>query len=260
MVRIERDYRLGNIIDEWYAQLFVSDRKTCGLRNMLSGNTETFGNYLGNNRPQTPDTSVISIDLHSMKDWWWCYFYSNFKAVYPHFTKEFRRVIQNYLSNASEFHDGTVESEPKKLVIHLRVGDFLNHPEILNYSKLVDAIDLLPEKPESVEILSSGAHFRANNDIYQKSCEMLQDLCKKVKEKLPNADVTLTTNISNADYDFFKMVKAPYLITGAGSFAIFAAAANTGYRLTPALKNLNFPHLGTIPQECIYENWHTYEC
>ena len=86
---------------------------------------------------------------------------------------------------------------------------------------------------------------------------------------------------SSIDSDFYRMAYAPLLVTGAGSFAITAAAANSGARhvRTPGAANLNFPDkgpthvchylsiistepfaraIGVRREESLADNWRTY--
>jgi len=252
-MRVEKDYRLGNIIDAWYGREFVQ-RKACDFVGMVARNQETFGNFLATETPSDCPSHLREDNkfIENATEWWWCYFYDNHRSIYPHFTNSLRDAITKY---------GKIKppTTPHTLVIHLRVGDFLRLQGTLDVHHLVQAIDLLKSTPDTVEIMNGGARFNCDSKTFTESNELIQKLLEMVSNKLPEANVKIIES-DNADDDFFRMVNAPMLITGAGSYAVIAAAANRGQRLTPALKNMNFTHFGTEPCTHVFEDWHTYAC
>ena len=250
MSRIEVDYRLGNILDAWYGQAHVAVRNACNFTSMTRENTGTFGKFLVDFPPThlVPDPSRLF--LEDAANWWWTYDYDNHVSVYPYFTDSLRAALAAY------FGDG-VPVEANTCVIHYRVGDFLKEKTTLSVECLVAAIDKFENTPTRFEILNGGAKFRATPELEQMSHDVLSTLKVLLQEKYPSASIILIES-DNADADFMRMVNAPMLLTGPGSFAVMAAAANRNERLTPAIKNINFPCSGPIPSARIYEKWSTY--
>lgn len=257
MARQEVDYRLGNIIDAWYGQRHVPRRKACSFDFMTHRNHETFGKFLAAHEPiaLVADVQMESKFCGDARSWWWCYDYANYKAVFPYFNQSIRHAISSF----EPFGSLPAASTADTCVVHFRVGDFINE-SVMHVSDLVEAATaLLPRKPDKFEILNGGRHFRSTAAIKQKSDAVLSALATGLQDAFPDATVEKIQS-DNADADFYRMVTAPMLLTGPGSFAICAAAANKNYRLTPALANLNFPKRGTIEPQCVYEDWHTYPC
>lgn len=252
MPRIENDYRLGNIIDAWYGREHVKKRNACDFHAMVNKSSGTFGNFLAAYKPRYLLHEPPFDFLKNASEWWWCYFMSNFKGIYPTFNDALRDAIDAYGKCVAPSTHSTC-------VIHMRVGDFLDLGCKIDIQDIINATSLLHAVPDRFEVLNGGKHFRASADVMTSSDKLLRDLCSALEARFPLADVVLIDS-DNADDDFFRMVMAPMLITGAGSFAVFAAAANRNQRLTPALNNLNFVHEGSTRPECIYEDWSTYAC
>ena len=75
----------------------------------------------------------------------------------------------------------------------------------------------------------------------------------------PEATLVRGNASNSADADWFRMVHAPNLVTGAGSFAVTAAIASLGDQVrTPAASNLNFPNRPTREVEQLADHWRTY--
>lgn len=251
-MRMEDDYRLGNIIDAWFGRAHVVRRKACGFEDMLGRSHGTFGNFLGTYEPRFLIEAPPAHFLKCAGEWWWCYFIENVTAVYPTFNDALRDAIRAY--------GRCIEpSSPGTCVIHMRVGDYLHHAARIGIDDILHASSLLRATPERFEIVNGGKRFRASSELLATSETLLRDLCTALRGRFPEAVVELVDS-DNADTDFFRMVMAPMLITGAGSFAICAAAANRNQRLTPALRNLNFVHEGGVEPSHLYEEWSTYRC
>lgn len=244
------DYRLGNIIDAWYGQHHVRSRGACSLHSMTINNPSTFGSYLVQNPPSSITQCVSDKFCNDASTFWWCYFYDNMKMVYPSFPESLRYAISQY------FHDKKVDISPDTCVVHFRVGDFLLE-QMMSIHNICNAVDMFKNTPNRFEIMDSGRRFRANDHLSRKSDEILSQLEQALKEKYPGCCVCHIES-SNPDDDFFRMVCAPMLITGPGSFAMMAAAANTNERLTPALNNMNFPREGSCETSHVFEDWYTY--
>jgi len=249
-------YRLGNIIDAWYGQEHVDERRESSLESLTCNSFGTFGNFLTTVKPVEliPEDKLTATFKQTAADWWWCYHYDNYKDAYPYFNTSLRNAIDLYFPTKPVFPE-------KTCVIHYRVGDFLYkciHEGVLDLHSLVDAISLFSSTPQHFEILNGGMYHRADVLVLYTSYELLMSLKKAIHDKYPNATIAVTDS-DNADTDFLKMVEAPMLLTGPGSFAILAAAANKNERLTPAIKNLISPEQGASEYTEIYENWKTYK-
>lgn len=110
-----------------------------------------------------------------------------------------------------------------------------------------------PNRPGGAE--SAGGSKKQNVDW---TAAMASRLEISLAAALPHARI-LRPAAASVDMDFFRMVHAPLLLTGAGSFAASAASAALGREVwTPASQNLNFPHLGQRKPERLAENWQTY--
>lgn len=251
-LRVETDYRLGNIIDAWYGRAHVAHRKACSFEDMLRQCCGTFGNFLGTYEPRFLVQSPSEHFLKCAGEWWWCYSLDNLTSVHPAFGNSLRDAIRAYGRCIEPTSPGTC-------VIHLRVGDFLHHAAGIDVDHILHASSLLRVTPERFEIVNGGKHFRATPELLAASEAVLRDLRVALRTRYPTA-VVESIESDDADADFFRMVMAPMLITGAGSFAVFAAAANRNQRLTPALRNLNFVHEGGVEPSLLYEEWSTYRC
>lgn len=257
--RQQRIYRLGNIIDAWYASKHVKERKACQLAHITRcGNN--FGSFLYKFDPEVLTKNLIyenSTFLRDSHKWWWSYNYDCYKEVYPNFNISIRNAIKAYYGqNIYNSYDGE-----NVCVVHFRTGDFLKHKEILDYNKLVNAVKKFKKCPTEFQVLHGGMNhndFKKSFTPEDESMKLLNDLTQCLKKSYPKSKVNFV-NCAHADVDFIRMVTAPMLLTGHGSFAVIAAAANMNERLTPAFKNLNFAHSGKSDPTHIYENWYTYE-
>ena len=122
---------------------------------------------------------------------------------------------------------------------------------------ILDATDKLPRTPDRFEILNGGK-FHDHLGLIGRSEALLNELVDGLRKKFPDA-VVAKIESHNADFDFYRMVKAPMLITGVGSFAILAAVASENFRLTPALSQVDFyDRKYIIEPENVYDDWYTY--
>lgn len=256
MTRVENDYRLGNIIDGWYGEAHVQRRED-DIRFIAGLSRGTFGNFLTEYKPRflIPKSELSETFKRNAAEWWWCYFYDNFRATHPHFANSLRDAVINAVE-AGVLRDMR-PSTPRTCVVHFRVGDFLNLNSVMSLDDMCGAVALFGDTPDRFEVLGGGRHFRADEMVLEASNATIRRLLNTLKTMYPAAEVVFVDS-NNADDDFMRMVSAPMLLTGPGSFAIMAAAANTNKRLTPALRNMNFVHEGSIPPGHVYENWYTY--
>eukprot|EP00966_Prymnesium_polylepis_P087680 2029035-Prymnesium_polylepis.3 len=112
------------------------------------------------------------------------------------------------------------------------------------------AVASLSPRPQTVEVLSSGLmrkHGIQYTGKYKRSEASAQAHLKNLSDTLvasmPGVTVVFSSNTSSVDRDFFRMVAAPQLVTGVGSFALAAAAARSCGQptRTPATRSQLFP-------------------
>ena len=252
-------YRLGNYIDHWY-------NKPCNpwyyIGALLScTKSEGFVSYLSKNPPiayKPPQRTKTTFKYMFNYDWtsmgphvyWWCYDYYQYKYLYPYFNISIRHAIQNYFGE-SQIIDN------KTCVVHYRIGDALCHGKhIWPWENVYECIKYCFNKYkflDKVIFMDGGSNFT----YFCKSENNPLDL---LKQKVDELGLTIIENKGKtADEDFIQMVKAPVLITGIGSFASIAAAANENIRYTPNLYNILGENISKrTPLKHVYENWFTY--
>ena len=247
---IHPSYRLGNIIEAWYGQHHVPKRDQESVSSMTRNFPGTFGKFLDTYTPsdlvQDPSPKFLDEAEHS---YWWGSM-ENQKSVHPWFGLSLRSAIRKF------FRDDIIR--PDTCVIHLRVGDMLaTNSSEFKVEYILNATDKLPRTPKHFEILNGGK-FHDHLGLIHRSEELLTELMNGIQKKFPTATVTKIES-HNADLDFYRMVKAPMLITGVGSFAILAAVANENFRLTPALSQVDYYNRKYIIEpENIHDGWYTY--
>jgi hypothetical protein len=249
---IHPSYRLGNVIEAWYGQHHVQKRDQESVSSMTRNFPGTFGKFLDtcvpSNLVQNPTPKFLDEAEHSF---WWGLM-ENQKSVHPWFGQSIRSAIREFFQNDVCTHTSNT------CVIHVRVGDMLaaNSSEF-KVQYILDATDKLPRIPDCFEILNGGK-FHDHLGLIGRSETLLTELANGIHKKFPDATVTKIES-HNADLDFYRMIKAPMLITGVGSFAILAAVANENFRLTPALSQMGFYNRKyLIKPENVYDGWHTY--
>ena len=124
----------------------------------------------------------------------------------------------------------------------------------VSVDELVGAMDGLPRSPKRIEVINGGINHLTDDDLINKSNNLMDELMNKLKAKYPRADITTVEN-TTPDSDFYRMVKAPMLVTGLGSFGTMAAAATENFRLSSG-KDVN--NEGYHYKGLIYENWYGY--
>lgn len=238
MKSIDASYRLGNIIDAWYGSRSHLDEMT---RNF----PDTFGKFLVTfpveKKPDIP-----------LGEYWWQYF-TNIKRVIVPLQESLRKAIDSYFSNKYQETDLR-----ETCIIHLRLGDFLHMKETFHYENIIKALDKLPVCPRTIEILNGGKYHFSTSDALNSSNQIIEKLETSIREKFPNTEVIISDS-TDADLDFYKLTKAPMIITGLGSFAIFAAVANRNFRLTPSFEVLHHEFSCKLKAEHVIEGWFTYE-
>jgi len=263
----DKSYSLGNIIDVWYYNAYVSKEEynkspkdapyILAVDLVAKLDNSTFGKYITTILPSDP-LPIIPDQFLSKSALWWFHSYDTIKTVYPYCNKSLRNVIATFDWKITE--KSTQELELDTCVIHMRLGDFLKWGQSVKVIDILNALDRLPRIPKKFEILNGGKFHFSNRKTFIKTTTILNDLEKGIKNKFPESKI-IQIKSTNADADFYRAVHAPMLVTGSGSFAIMSAIANKNFRLTPALKRLDHYAKATdiIATEYIYEDWYTYE-
>jgi hypothetical protein len=237
-------YRLGNITDVWFCNAHVPNSYDT-VENLTNGFENTFGHFLRNFKV----TDKYCGNFHIFKFFWWMFF-SNIKEVLVPFQKSLRNAVSAYFKE--------IIFDKKTCIIHLRLGDvLLNNHGTFPVNCLIKATDKLPEIPECFEIMNGGKLHLSDHKQLEESNKIIDILKGEISVKFPLSDIIIYES-DNADDDFNRMVNAPMLITGGGSFALFAAVANKNFRLTPAIEKLASGYNSFIPTENVTENWFTY--
>lgn len=247
---IHPSYRLGNIIEAWYGQHHVHKRDQESVSSMTRNFPGTFGKFLDTQTPsdlvQNPGPKFLDQAEHSF--WWGSM--ENQKSVHPWFAKSLRSAIRDFFRDNLDI--------PDTCVIHVRVGDMLaSNSSEFKVQYVLDATDKLPRTPSRFEILNGGK-FHDHLGLINRSEAFLDNLVDGLRKKFPASTVTKIES-HNADLDFYRMVKAPMLITGVGSFGILAAVANENFRLTPAMSQVDcYDRKYVVEPENVYDSWYTY--
>ena len=236
------NYSLGNIIGKSY----IGEHWAIVDAN---GHDGKFGHFLAHRQKLT------NPEAKGPESWWDNN--ENYVTFYPEFNENLRNEI-------NEYKDWKITSQPTTpdtCVVHMRVGDFLTDQgnRKMEPDLIVKALSKLPRVPDRIELLNGGVFHTASGDDEErnkKSLEILENLEKSIKDKFPNSEVVKIDN-SIPDSDFYRMVNAPMLVTGLGSFATMAAAANKNFRLTPEF-TINDKDRNARPARRLLEDWYTY--
>lgn len=264
-MRMQMNYRLGNEIDFWFTRHMTRSNyddffvKSNPLGKLGDSKVEGFVHFLRRHVPcNLPKVcTVIKPGPLNSHRYYCTYAYHTLLPVLDDFAQSLRSVCNSYF-NRRQYH------VPGRCVVHFRLGDFLKNQKdsslgqtVLAPRHITNAVSQLHTPPTSFLLLTGGVHHNSNVRLVQSSTEILRDLRDSLAEIAP---VDMST--SSADDDFASMVFADSLIVGLGSFGICACIANTGYRLSPAVRVLNpndDPMLDTIPLKAIGRKWKLYD-
>ncbi len=245
-------YRLGNMVDTWYAQAFMSLDEKMRFQDArmiyFHYAKNTFGEHLGLHKPKCVPDSLPPHFSKTLHNWWWMH-YQNYIDLHPHFTESLRHAIASFkprLPKPSTF---------RTCVVHYRIGDYLKHNAVLAIEDLIAAIQLFKKTPDRFEVLSGGMQHLTNARLRAESVVCLEKLVRLLRVQFPNAEI-VTVDAGSPDDDFFRMVSAPMLLAGNSSFAIMAAVANKNQRLTPSKLDMGSTG-GAVPIH-VFEGWRTY--
>lgn len=273
-------YRLGNEVDIWFTsslfpsrQMYLSYSCVTQTAPMPSSLNGTFVHYLRTHRPEhkvdlafKPERQATFYS-HLSPCWghhvWMLYSYATIKAAMPELRDSLAAAVVEHFGSFRSVH------VPRRVVIHMRVGDFLYASNrlgttVLTPAHVLKAVRELPFKPGSFLLLDGGSSHGASGlderetRVRQKGQIILNALAKGLADIAP-----VNRSSASADEDFAAMVSADGLVTGVGSFGLAAAAANHhGHVRTPAMSYLNpndAPGLGQRKVEKIWGNWLTYD-
>jgi hypothetical protein len=195
--------------------------------------------------------------------------YRSIVEALPHVRHDLRAKMSEYAERyAPALVSPSFESSTRHLVVHYRMGDFLsshyhsalNH--LISVDSLVDAVKQLA--PTVIEIMDGGAHhadglsLKASRALVNSSQCLRGMLRRKLRHAVPLARLVQPPDGGTSDADFFRMAKAPMLLTATGSFALAAAVAASGLEVrTPAVDDLFMPK-GAVEPSTLAANWQSY--
>lgn len=246
-------YRLGNTLNIWFSMAHVHIPFD-NIETMNSDYDNTFASFLTS---YPVKYRYMGEDVSFLNDYWFAKL-DLLKMVYNEFRKSTWHAINDYFRPVNMFTDTNT------CVIHLRLGDFLVTEKQFPYSSLINALDSLPQKPTTIQILGGGkTHFHPGPsgiipDIVKKSEHIYDILKSETQKKFPESHVEIIYE-TDPDNDFYRMVHAPMLVTGIGSFAILAAMLNNNFRLIPALGDLSHVFADYREPEKLDTGFYTYK-
>jgi len=240
------NYRLGNIIDNWYSKEY-NNKKIFDFNFMININN-SFGKFLQYNAPKYLNNSP-STHLLSCANWYWIYDYIAIKDMYPDFNNSLRHAIDDYFTQKIIIETLPVintNTNTNTCVIYLETSSY-----IIDINILLHTITTFSNIPDQFDILTDITIEKGSKEqIY------IYNMKSELKIKYPNAKINII-NSNSVDEDFYRMITAKMLLTGTGSLSIAAAAANIHERRTPEFKNINHSKNTTTSLQ-VYENWYTY--
>ena len=252
------EYRLGNIIDAWYAEALLrgKSRSMESLSSLASAHEKTFAGHLLQHPPRY--TQPVSAELEErLIEYWWIYDYALIHELKMGFTLSIRDAIKEYFGAC---WGAASEGE---CVVHFRVGDVFA-PKwnfgAITIDSFVNAASKFSRTPSRFQVLTGGLHQTTEPRLRQKSVALLESLKRAFEARFPDALVEFSIDTPDADRDFLKMVAAPMLLAATGSYATVAAIANPHERLTPAVRYLLMAEASDeeVAPTRIFENWNTY--
>ena len=107
---------------------------------------------------------------------------------------------------------GTAEA-----VVHYRVGDALDNEPPIHPRSLARALASLSPQPKTIEVLNGGFNFKPSKaETLRYSVSMLKMLADEIFKVLPNAQVSMPTDISlqhtTVDQDWAKLLHAKSMV------------------------------------------------
>ena len=205
--------------------------------------------------------NLPSTHLLSCVNWYWIYDYNAIKEVYPNFNNSLRHAIDDYFTQPEilaklPLINTITNAYTNTCVIYLETSSY-----IIDIDILLHTITTFSSIPDNFEVLTdciSESESESNTDNTNKSDTennvniYINTITNKLIILYPNAKINIISS-NSVDEDFYRMVNAKMLLTGTGSLAIAAAAANINERRTPEFANIK-----CIESLNVYENWYTY--
>jgi hypothetical protein len=276
------DYRLGNILDRWFAVHICRVLKRCdeNLERKFESELEdmttrapkgSIAKFLMRNSPGPRKIPVKF--FHSFNQtkfaqtysWFWIYSYDAVGEVLDTFRISLSHNLQQYGEMIrAPWYFKPYYLDVNTCVIHYRLGDMLSHAHFLDsvdFSRqlhqwaVLEGLNIL-----TFQVLSSGGiSFRASGAEVSQSRTLLDIFLNTTQQLFPEADI-LTFDQGTPDEDWMRMVMSPMLFTSHGSYVISAAALNIGRRGTPAIENSNFPGCGSRASGYLVPGWYLFPC
>lgn len=274
------NYRLANFIELWYTKIhfgktnegeYETIKQTAGQANdtflrFLVDNADT--HHIGKNVLNHTTFKNYELMRKMVYDnkWWLFYFYDNIELFHKHFQLSIRDKMMRWNGEQS------LRLRKNVLVIHYRLGDFLNNgviypKDIFNvYKKMYRTFPNI-RKIKKIELLvGSTQHIIYSNKMMTDSDKMYDDLYTMIKNDLSvnNKKCEVSKVEGTPDEDFWRGCTSEFILTGAGMYAIMMCMLNkNGMCFTPGVKNINFPKNGKIKMNSDFhkfiDNWYIYK-
>lgn len=184
-----------------------------------------------------------------------------FFELLPYLRPSLHALIEKHPYGPRHDHDADVAAREffaqRTCVLHYRTGEGLWQPPKEQWQavarSIIAAIRSFRPPVERIEFLNGGSQHCDTCTV-----SFLGELHDAVRAALPNVAVIRMVG-GSIDDDWLRAARAPYLVTGPGSFAVMAAAASRGQVRTPAC--IRFPYDSTT---CVHKppgvhGWHSYD-
>jgi len=276
------DYRLGNILDRWFAVHIcqVLERCDANLEKKIESELDdmttrapkgSIAKFLMRNSPGPRKIPVKFFQSFNQTkfaqtySWFWIYSYDAVGEVLDTFRISLSHNLQQYGEmTRAPWYFKPVYLDVNTCVIHYRLGDMLSHGHFLDpvdFSRqlhqwaVLEGLNIL-----TFQVLSSGGiSFRGSGSEVSQSRTLLDIFLNTTQQLFPEADI-LTYDQGTPDEDWMRMVMSPMLFTSHCSYAISTAALSIGRRGTPAIENSNFPGCGSRASGYLVPGWYLFPC
>lgn len=267
-------YRLGNFLDAWYFSKIGSQERKKQFTYLIekNSNKKSLGGFLSENKNLLEEIKEkekkIKLVEESEKNWA-SYYYKNIEICLENYSKNLQFILTKFDSeNKNQFKNQKYTSK-NHVVLHYRLGDYILLGDCIDWRCLILEMKKLNIDFDTIELMDGGkVHnpftlktFFSSKDVKSESEKIQREFYENLKKEFPNSNIIYCDN-KGGDMDFFRMLMAPILITGGGSYAIGAAIGGWSKIIrTPACKTLDFPSQGFLEpfklnkKDC---DWKTY--
>lgn len=127
-------------------------------------------------------------------------------------------LSEAFATYASENDPGLLnETSWAEAVVHYRVGDALDNEPPIHPRSIARALASLSPQPKTIEVLNGGFNFKPSKaETLRYSVSMLKMLADEIFKVLPNAQVSMPTDISlqhtTVDQDWAKLLHAKSMV------------------------------------------------